>query len=270
MQTALHSVETPVFTTVPLLDALRLAHVKGPVICEKVLGVTRHHPHECEYAIGAPANAGMPLETLRAYLHGSSDPLPAEPFTHPYFEGDEQCPLGSLSPLFCEDMTPPDFTANADGLTGSSRDARYLLVARNDAGQPAGYIQFRVSLFPTLDDMSGDSETVRTAGLIMTLDRVFVRKSDRGVGIGTAMLEKAGFVFWSELKELALQIRNAATTEGRSILLRPYVMSTWHSWAGKMAHYRLVDLATQYRDAAQDDFASHDFRIEEVCEHGQY
>lgn len=270
MQASLHNVEIPVFNAASLLDELRLAQVKGPVICEKVLGVTRHHPYEREYTIGSPANAEMPMETLQVFLHGSSDPSAAELFTHPYFDGDEQCPLGSLSPLFCEDLATPDFTTNAGGLTGTTREAQYLLVARNGAGQPAGYIQFRVSLFPTFDDMSGDGDAVRTVGLILTLDRLFVRKSDRGIGIGTALLEKAGFVFWAELKGLALQIKKVVMTDGSSILLRPYVMSTWHSWAGKMAHYRLVDLVTQYRDAAQDDFASPGFRIEEVCEHGQY
>jgi GNAT superfamily N-acetyltransferase len=254
------------------LEAIALCHEQGPVAGQMVLGVTGHHPEECEYEICAPQDAGMALDALRTFLNGTQDTSHTEPapsYVHPYFEGEEQTPAGAFHTLFAEDMATPDFAANRTGLLASPRDAQYLLVAKNAQGDAAGYIQFRVSLFPELDDAPA-ATVERHAGLVVTLDRIFVRQSERGVGVGTALLEKAGFVVWAELRGIASQVRTQRATPGSPVVLHPYVMSTWYSWAGKMAHYRLVDLVTQYRDAASDDFSTPSFRLANVCEHGQY
>ena len=260
---------TALFPTLNL-ETFVLSHAQAPQAGEKVLGVTRHHPQECEYEICAPQDAGMPLEELRAFLAGTADPMPAVVFIHPYFDGDEQTPEGCLSPLFSEDMATPDFALNPGGLKATSRNAEYLLIAKNEAGIPAGYIHFSIAVVADLDEGQESDELARHTGLVMTLKRIFVRQSDRGAGIATALLEKAGFVMWSEMRDLAHQVRGVLCGLDDGLVLHPFVMSSWYSRAGKMAHYRLVDLVKQYRDAASDDFANDQFTIAEVCEHGQY
>jgi GNAT superfamily N-acetyltransferase len=254
------------------LEAIALCHEQAPVAGQMVLGVTGHHPEECEYEICAPQDVGMALDALRSFLTGAQDTPGAElapSYVHPYFEGEEQTATGAFSTLFAEDLATPDFAANPTGLRASPRDAEYLLVAKNGQGEAAGYIQFRVSFFPELDD-APTAGLERHAGLVVTLDRIFVRQAERGVGVGTALLEKVGFVMWAELRGIASQVRSRPAAPESPVVLHPYVMSTWYSWAGKMAHYRLVDLVTQYRDAASDDFSTPSFRLADVCEHGQY
>lgn len=269
MQISSSSVSSPAVEPVHSVDAEALCLVRAPVGREKILGVTGHHPFECEYEICAPQDAGLAMDELRRLLDGEAETDAAQTYVHPYFEGDEQTPQGTLCTLFAEDMATPDFSANAAGLRATERDAQYLLVARNEQGDAAGYIQFRVSLFPEPDDAPA-SAPQQHMGLVVTLERIFVRPAERNVGIGTALLEKVGFVVWEELRNIGMTFRAQAGAQGRPVVVHPYVLSTWHSWAGKMAHYRLVDLVTQYRDAASDDFSSQTLRFAGVCEQGQY
>jgi GNAT superfamily N-acetyltransferase len=246
-------------------DALCLGHAQRPVAGEKVLGVTRHHPEEREYEISAPEQAGVTIGELQRCFDGADVSGDASTYLHPYFDGEYEDPQGATTPLFAEDLAAPDFSRNPSGLREGDRNAEYLLVARNEHRQAAGYIQFSVSLFPSSEHTD---EQAAHAGLVVTLERIFVRQSDRSRGIGTALLEKAGFVAWSELRHIAERL--AALNPSHKFVLHPYVITTWHSLAGRMAHYRLVDLVSQYRDAASDDFGSDTLEILAVSELGSY
>jgi GNAT superfamily N-acetyltransferase len=142
-------------------------------------------------------------------------------------------------------MQLPGFKSNPKGLKRNDLHDRYLLVARDRAGAPVGYVDFNVSLF-YCDDISpeeaiedGDTADLSRISLAVRVEQLYVRKTYRRRGVATTLATGVMRVFEKELARLAKTCADIAKRLETPITIAPSLDTDYSSRSMELVHHRV-------------------------------
>lgn len=169
------------------------------------------------------------------------------PLLQRLFEQDQKvrgCPF-FVDPL--EARGYPGMLAYEDGLPLAGLDerargldvltataTRYLVVATNETGV-LGFTEFVIAFEYTDPCTTGKL----SAGFAVDLERIYVCKHHRGLGVGTALLRYAAQAFGQELAVAANALTPFLSASGRPLELSHVSEAHWLSASGRLAHINL-------------------------------
>lgn len=227
------------------------------------------------YCIVEPRETGKsPAQLVDHFVKGSEGPSPKD-FAHYRIDEDR---ANREKPFYASARAIAPWSFVNSGTPPGLNSQRHSLLAKMSPEEDApllGYVTFELSLlrFEDVEDEDDlvDEEDARTLCLLVDLMEIYVLPQHRGEGVGTALVESMATRIDDELKHLARALHPTFMSTGQKFNVRPEIVSSWQSFAGKLAHEmlreRLQDMIGAHTDVATYEQVRMALQLHPVLDH---